>query len=638
MNYYVAKDGNNNNNGSYEAPFSTIQRAADIAQPGDIVTVCEGIYREWVNPKFSGLSRFQRIIYKADKNKRVVIKGSEKIDKWEKVSQSVWKTSINNNVFGNFNPFNELVKGDWVTTTTNAHLGEIYLNGAALFEVQNLKQVESPIQRKTVENFFTHEKNNNRNFENEKYVWFADVLDESTIIYANFQEVDPNSELVEFNCRPCAFFPKQTGMSYITVQGFEIAQVATQWAPPTGIQQGAIGPHWSKGWIIKDNVIHDSKCCGISLGKNVASGNNNYTYRLDKPGYNYQLETVFAAEESDWNKEHIGSHLVSHNHIYNCGQAGIVGHLGAVYSKIIDNHIHDIAVRHEFGGWEMAGIKLHAAIDVQLKHNYIHNCSLGTWLDWQAQGTIVQQSIYYDNGLDLFVEVSHGPYTIDHNILGSKYSLRNFSQGGAYVNNLFAGDINVHNVLDRATPYHIEHSTKIKGVSYIYGGDDRYYNNIFIGGNDIEHAGTYMYDGSPQSLEEYIANVYDLWPLDHEAFYKIKQPIYIDGNIYLNGAKRFSNESNFLFSDSWDPDFKITCKDKSVFLNIKLPDEFAGKLVPIKDTKTLPKNRVVGAEYERADGMDLFLDTDLLSDTSNKDTVSGPIQKLHAGNNHIKIR
>ena len=28
-----------------------------------------------------------------------------------------------------------------------------------------------------------------------------------------------------------------------------------------------IGPHWSKGWIIEDCEITNSKCCGISLGK-----------------------------------------------------------------------------------------------------------------------------------------------------------------------------------------------------------------------------------------------------------------------------------------------------------------------------------------------------------------------------------
>lgn len=63
------------------------------------------------------------------------------------------------------------------------------------------------------------------------------------------------------------FFPDRTGLDYITVKGFEIAQAATIWAPPTGKQYGIIGPNWSKGWIIEDNIIHDSKCSAVSLGK-----------------------------------------------------------------------------------------------------------------------------------------------------------------------------------------------------------------------------------------------------------------------------------------------------------------------------------------------------------------------------------
>lgn len=44
INRYVAKTGNNNNAGTYSAPFLTIQKAADIVQPGDTVIVRDGVY------------------------------------------------------------------------------------------------------------------------------------------------------------------------------------------------------------------------------------------------------------------------------------------------------------------------------------------------------------------------------------------------------------------------------------------------------------------------------------------------------------------------------------------------------------------------------------------------------------------
>ena len=40
--YHVSKKGSDKNEGTKEAPFLTIQRAADIAAPGDIVIVHEG--------------------------------------------------------------------------------------------------------------------------------------------------------------------------------------------------------------------------------------------------------------------------------------------------------------------------------------------------------------------------------------------------------------------------------------------------------------------------------------------------------------------------------------------------------------------------------------------------------------------
>jgi len=48
--YHVAKSGNNENLGTVESPFLTIQTAADIAQPGDVITVHHGVYREEITP------------------------------------------------------------------------------------------------------------------------------------------------------------------------------------------------------------------------------------------------------------------------------------------------------------------------------------------------------------------------------------------------------------------------------------------------------------------------------------------------------------------------------------------------------------------------------------------------------------
>ena len=48
--YHVTKTGNDRNKGTIEMPLLTIQAAANLAQPGDIITVHEGIYREEIIP------------------------------------------------------------------------------------------------------------------------------------------------------------------------------------------------------------------------------------------------------------------------------------------------------------------------------------------------------------------------------------------------------------------------------------------------------------------------------------------------------------------------------------------------------------------------------------------------------------
>ena len=82
---HVAINGSDASPGTPAAPLRTIQRAADLAQPGDTVTVHAGVYRERVNPPRGGESDTKRIVYQAASGEQVVITGSEVVKKWEKV-------------------------------------------------------------------------------------------------------------------------------------------------------------------------------------------------------------------------------------------------------------------------------------------------------------------------------------------------------------------------------------------------------------------------------------------------------------------------------------------------------------------------------------------------------------------------
>ena len=56
--------------------------------------------------------------------------------------------------------------------------------------------------------------------------------------------------------------------------------------------------------------------------------------------------------------------------------------------------INNINVKKWWDGFEQAGIKLHAGVDVLIEDNLIYNCQRGIWLDWmfvEIFSTILQR-------------------------------------------------------------------------------------------------------------------------------------------------------------------------------------------------------------------------------------------------------
>ena len=641
--YHVAVTGCDFEDGTKDHPFRTISKAALLAMPGDRVIVHEGEYREWVKPAQGGTSSVSRITYETAVGERVVIKGSEQITCWEPVEGSVWKAVLPNSFFGTYNPYKEVLGGDWFIypNDNSLHTGDVYLNGKSFYEAKSLEEVKNPVIRtEGVNPPWTRHPEPILHPEDTMYQWYAETDQETTVIYANFQGVNPNEELTEINVRKCCFYPEKTGLNYITVRDFEMAQAACPWTPPTADQPGLLGTNWSKGWIIENNKIHDAKCSGISIGKEASTGHNLCTRTHRKPGYQYQMEAVFRARQIGWSKETIGSHVIRNNEIYDCGQNGIVGHMGCVFSEIAHNHIYNIAVKHEYFGYEIGGIKLHAAIDVQIHHNNIHNCTLGTWLDWQAQGTRVSKNLYYANDRDLMVEVTHGPYLVDNNIFASDYNFDNIAQGGAYLHNLCCGTMRREDVLDRSTPYHFPHTTEVAGTTVVYSGDDRIYQNVFLGGamtyTEQSLHGTEGYDGHTNSLEEYISDVTSRGNGDLEQFKHVKQPVYIRGNAYLKGAKPYGREENTHVSDM-DPAVRIVETDGKTYLELNVEKEMLEIPTEIYNSEKLGMPRITEAAYENPDGTPIVFDTDYLDQSRNGQPAAGPIEGLKEGMNRILV-
>jgi alpha-L-arabinofuranosidase len=742
--FQVSVKGNDNNDGSASAPFKTISAAARVAQPGDLITVHEGVYRERINPPRGGTSDRRRIVYRAAPGEHVEIKGSEVIKGYVKVQGDVWKVTLPNSFFGNFNPYTNVIHGDWFNPLGRVHhTGAVYLNGDWLTEAAKLDEVLLPSGQKPawitsadsvtllnvawlqpgkpggnlskipaarfaqqhgiqtapcsegsecigwIENgdwaryegvnfgerseqveiraasataggvielrldsptgellgactvrhtggwqswksfqarikpvsgvktlclvFKSHPAAVAQAKALNPNLWFAQVDDTNITIWAQFPGVNPNEQLVEINVRQSVFYPDQPGRNYITVRGFTLRDAATPWAPPTAEQIGLIGTHWSKGWIIESNVISHSVCCGITLGKHGDQYDN--TSANTAEGYVKTIERAHAFR-IPWTREQIGHHIVRYNTISHCEQAGIVGSLGAAFSLVEGNVIHDIHVRRLFTGAEMAGIKFHAAIDTVIRGNHIYRTCLGLWLDWMAQGTRVSGNLFHDNASeDLFVEVDHGPFVVDNNLFLSPTSLLDMSEGGAYAHNLFAGKITNRPEPSRETPYHPAHSTMVAGLTTIKGGDDRFYNNLFVGNGKIP---TPAEKGNLKEVR-WISS-HGLWGYDGREY-----PLQTGGNVYYHGAEPYTNEMKALVLPKLDPQPRVVEEGGRVDLHLNLTPAVKKATTTLVTTKLLGKAGIPNLPYENPDGSPLAIDRDYFGKERNRtNPTAGP--------------
>ena len=746
--YHVSPSGNNAHDGSAAKPLQTISAAAQLAQPGDTITVHAGTYRERINPPRGGTSDTQRITYRAAPDEKVEIKGSEVVKGWNEVQAGLWKVTLPNSLFGPFNPYADLIRGDWFNPKGREHhTGAVYINGEWLSEAAKLDHLLNPASRTQptrqggvlinvawlrpgtgdkvpavshaaqsgVKNAPCTEggecigwiedgdwvRYDNINFgartdsievraaslstggiiefrrgsptgellgtcnvaktgnwqswtsftaqlkplsgvqtlcllfrapvvpavaiPSTEPLWFAQVEKEQTTLWAQFNGADLNRQLVEINVRQTVFYPTQPGRNFITVRGFVMRHAATPWAPPTAEQIGLIGTHWSKGWIIEDNTVSHSICSGIALGKHGDKFDN--TSANTAEGYVKTIERGHA-HAIPWTKANIGHHVVRNNHISHCEQTGIVGSLGPVFCQVTGNTIHDIHVRRLFTGAEMAGIKFHAAIDTEISGNHIYRTCRGLWLDWMAQGTRVSRNLFHDNaGEDLFVEVDHGPFMVDNNIFLSPTTLLDMSQGGAYAHNLIAGKIISTEELRRDTPYHPTHSTTVAGLAKINGGDNRYYNNLFIG------AGVTPVEIPKTDERHRRVSGYGLWVYDIR-----EHASYAGGNVYLHGARPYSRETGALSLPQANPQVKLVAEGDRFFLQAQFGTEPSKAATRPVTTALLGQARIPNLPYENPDGSPLAIDIDYFGKKRDATRpTAGPFEAPASGALNVKV-
>ena len=573
--YHVAKSGSDSGPGSSSQPFLTIQKAATVMQPGDGCTVHEGTYREEVIPPRGGNSEAQRITYRAADNEKVYWKGSDQFTNWTVHSDNTYQVSIPNAAFGAFNPYTVFVKEAWMGYGGGKfHRGQVFYEGEQYREQRDVASVIATPK-----------------------TWCVKQDKGNTVIYANFGGANPNAGLAEVTMRKSVFRPiVDGGVNYITLRGFRMSHAAPNWSPPspkTSDQEGLITTFRGGRWIIERNIISDSRTVGIVSGSLQNNNRGNY--------------------------ETMGHHIVRGNIIRNCGQSGICGRTGWAASLIEGNLIEEINPLMEFGGWETAGIKIHASADYTIRNNVIrgvygkgNGVHHGIWIDWANQNMRITGNIIYNTAqAPLYFEKGVGGHLVDNNVIVGSRSNAGVKEQAHQVllvhnlminaGNSFAGD-------GRQAQYWHPHTYNQKGSWTMETGADRIYNNIYVG----------VGPGGKRKQTEH--------------------PNAADFNVYYKDARKASFEGahSRVVSD-FDPGFTLKSLPDGAEVTFAVDAGFPGVTAPIVTSSMLGTNFLTGAGMEHPDGTPMDVTTDLFGAARGKNPTPGPFEKLNIGTNTFRL-
>jgi hypothetical protein len=208
---------------------------------------------------------------------------------------------------------------------------------------------------------------------------------------------------------------------------------------------------------------------------------------------------------------------------------------------------------------------------------------------------------------DLFVEVNHGPFVVDNNLLLSPVSLQVNSQGCAYAHNLITGRVHVRTGEGRMTPYLEEHGTAIAGLADNPGGDERYFNNLIV------NEGLAAYDA-------------------------VTLPMFLDGNVYLNGARPSKHESDPLVLSDMDPKVQLIKMADGLYLQVDHDESWAQQERSLVTTELLGVAKAPNLAYLNYDGAPLSIDIDYFGDKRNtRDPSAGPFIEPKEGRQSIRV-
>lgn len=434
------------NPGSRDLPFRSIQAAAELAMPGDTVLVHQGVYRERVAPPRGG-EEGRPITYEAVAGEDVVIRGSERwAPAWEAQSgrPGVYIGHFPPDFFDGFHPFSRTLESAPGRKTR----GQIFVGGGMLLERDREEDVDALPGS-----------------------WMSLPGGAGVRIHFPDPRLPPEALQVEVTVRDRVFAPYLRGLGHIVVRGFVMEHCANDfprgfWESDTP-QAGALGLRGGHHWVVENNILRHAKTVGLDCG---SEG------RHDADG-------LGQPEPGD-----SGHHLIRNNVISDNGGAGIMGYRSPG-TRIVGN----VLERNNSQGFtapETAAIKMHFFTGGLIEGNLIRdNDTAGIWLDNVWHDSRVTRNVMVANqGAGLFIEMGYGPLMVDHNIIAFTRGTTALGGDGVYSHDA-SGVTFAHNLLFFNANFgvwsHLATDRRVRMANgrsqRVQASDWRILNNIFVG-------------------------------------------------------------------------------------------------------------------------------------------------------------
>lgn len=400
--YYVDKHhpaASDQNPGTVKEPFRSINYAAQVAEPGALVMIRGGVYREQISPAHEGKGPGQMIRFQGYPGEEVVVKGSRiwepewtpsKAPNGHMLSPELWQAKLADSLFQTDpNPFltpnatlHEVENMFWASDWKNKApftlgRGLIFQNG------KRLVQMASYVDLLRLPGSF----------------WIDSA--EARIHVHPYKNMHPGESRFEVTFLQQLVRPPRQRMGYLAFENIRFEHAGNGFAR---VGTGAVFVRSGHHWIIENCTIRNVNSVALEIGAR----------SQERP------ETT--EEQEAWISNHPGGTIVRNNHIYQCGTGGIQGHTNK-HTLLLNNHIHHIGWQHFEVYWECAAVKLLRADHTLIAGNRIHHVTdaAGIWIDWANRYSRISRNILYNmpetyNGV-IFVEASIKPNMVDHNVI-----------------------------------------------------------------------------------------------------------------------------------------------------------------------------------------------------------------------------